>query len=47
MESFNIAKWKKNFLNENTQQKYQVVFHDYSGEDIPYTEQFFNSESDA
>jgi len=47
MESFNIAKWKKNFLNENTQQKYQVVFHDYGGEDIPYTEQFFNSESDA
>jgi len=47
MENFNIAEWKKNFLNENTQEKYQVVFHDYSGQDEPYTEQFFDSESDA
>jgi hypothetical protein len=47
MESFDIAKWKKNFLNENTQEKYQVVFHDYDGDDVPYTEKFFDSESDA
>jgi len=47
MESFDIAKWKKNFLNENTQEKYQVVFHDYSGQDEPYTEQFFDSEIEA
>jgi len=47
MESFDIAKWKKSFLTENTQEKYQVVFHDYSGQDEPYTEQFFDSESDA
>ena len=47
MESFDIAKWKKNFLNENTQEKYQVVFHDYGGDDVPYTEKFFDSESDA
>lgn len=46
MESFDIAKWKKNFLSENIQEKYQVVFHDY-GEDVQYTEQFFNSEGDA
>jgi hypothetical protein len=47
MESFDIAKWKKNFLNENIQEKYQVVFHDYGGDDVPYTEKFFDSESDA
>ena len=47
MENFNIAKWKKNFLNENTQEKYQVVFHDYSGVDIPYTDKFFDNEDDA
>jgi len=47
MENFNIAEWKKNFLTENIQEKYQVVFHDYSGQDEPYTEQFFDSESDA
>jgi hypothetical protein len=47
MENFDIAKWKKNFLNENTQEKYQVVFHDYSGEDVPYTQEFFDSEGDA
>jgi hypothetical protein len=47
MESFSIAEWKKAFLNEGPQERYQVVFHDYAGEDVPYTEQFFSSLGDA
>jgi hypothetical protein len=47
MESFDIAKWKKSFLTENIQEKYQVVFHDYSGDDILYTGKLFNTEMEA
>ena len=34
-------------INENAQEKYQVVFHDYSGDDVPYTERFFDTEMEA
>jgi hypothetical protein len=47
MINLNIQELKNRLLEEVTKEKYQVIFHDYSGKDIPYTEQFFDSESDA
>ena len=55
MNDFNLRKYlvenkitaNSKKLNENVQEKYQVVFHDYDGDDVPYTEQLFNSEGDA
>jgi hypothetical protein len=47
MKNFNIQELKNRLLEEVTEEKYQVIFHDYSGEDIPYTDEFFNSEMEA
>ena len=47
MKNLNIQELKNRLLEEVTKEKYQVVFHDYGGQDEPYTEQFFDSESDA
>lgn len=47
MINLNIQELKNRLLEEVTKEKYQVIFHDYSGQDEPYTEQFFDSESDA
>lgn len=47
MKNVNLKELKNRLLKEITEEKYQVVFHDYSGQDEPYTEQFFDSESDA
>jgi hypothetical protein len=47
MKNINLKEAKLRLLEEVTEEKYQVVFHDYSGQDEPYTEQFFDSESDA
>lgn len=47
MKNFNIQELKNKLLEEVTEGKYQVIFHDYSGEDIPYTDEFFNSEMEA
>jgi hypothetical protein len=47
MKDINLKESKLRLLEELTEEKYQVVFHDYSGDDVPYTEKFFDSESDA
>lgn len=47
MKNVNLKELKNRLLEEIIEEKYQVVFHDYSGDDVPYTEKFFDSESDA
>ena len=32
---------------KNEMSKYQVIFHDYDGDDVPYTQEYFNSEYEA
>jgi len=46
MKDINLKEAKLRLLEEATEEKYQVVFHDYGG-DVPYTEQLFDSEGDA
>jgi hypothetical protein len=47
MKDINLKELKTKLLEEVTEEKYQVIFHDYSGDDVPYTEKFFNSEMEA
>ena len=47
MKDINLKEAKLRLLEEVTEEKYQVVFHDYSGVDIPYTDKFFDNEDDA
>ena len=44
---FDIHKWQRQYILEGRVNGYQVVFHDYSGEYSPYTEQTFDSEIEA
>jgi hypothetical protein len=47
MKDFNIHEWQAKFIREGRVNGYQVVFHDYSGEGVPYTEHIFDSEIEA
>ena len=47
MKNINLREAKSRLLEEVTEEKYQLVFHDYSGEDVPYTEKLFDTEMEA
>jgi len=47
MKNINLKEAKLRLLEEVTKEKYQLIFHDYGGNNVPYTEQYFDSFYDA
>ena len=47
MKDINLKEIKLRLLEEVTKGKYQLIFHDYGGNNVPYTEQYFDSKYDA